>query len=154
MDEKTRQLHLEAGRQSGRDATCGTKVDYRSEESAVRAAEAMNAKSETRKVLEAYPCYFCLGWHIGRAMSEEELAEFQPLRVDSTRQHLHGTTGIYVPALTLGEEGVETSADIAELDTDSLLRFLRSKGGENEWAEGVVLALLGHAPYVRDAEVG
>jgi len=77
-----------------------------------------------------------------------------PLRIDSTRQHLSGTTGIYVLALTLGEEGVETSADIAELDTESLLRFLRSKGGENEWAEGVVLALLGHAPYVRDAEVG
>ena len=149
MDEATRQMHLEAGRQSGRDATCGPKIDYKSEESAVRAAEAMNSKQKVRKPLEAYPCYWCEGWHIGRAMSTEELAEFQPLRVDSTRQHLSGTTGIYVRALTFGEEGVATSADIAELDTDSLLRFLRSRGGDNEWAEGVVLALLGHAPYVR-----
>lgn len=148
MDEETRQLHLSAGKQYGREATCGTKVDYRSEESAVRAAEAMNAKSTTRKPLEAYPCYWCEGWHIGRAMTEEEtrMDEDVQLVVDSTRQHLHDMTGIYVRARTPGEDWVATSADIAELDTESLLKFLRSRDG---WAEAVVLGLLGHPPYVR-----
>jgi hypothetical protein len=36
------------------------------------------------------------------------------------------------------------SVDIAYLDKDSLKRWLRSGGGANELAEGVVLILLGH----------
>ena len=34
--------------------------------------------------------------------------------------------------------------DIGELDCDSLMRWLRSRGGYNEWAENVVAILLGH----------
>ena len=65
MDET--EVQLEAGRSPAR-ATCGP-GSIQSEESAVRAAEAMNSKQKVRKPLEAYPCYWCEGWHIGRAMS-------------------------------------------------------------------------------------
>ncbi len=70
MDEETRARHMSAGEAYGRAATCGNKIDYKSEKSAARAAEAMNAKSD--KVLEAYPCFWCQGWHIGRAITEQE----------------------------------------------------------------------------------
>lgn len=75
MDPEVRAAHLEAGRLYGREATCGRKVAY-SENSAMKAAESMNAKSSTRKELEAYPCYWCGQWHIGRKMDAEELASF------------------------------------------------------------------------------
>lgn len=51
-------------------------------------------------------------------------------------------TGIYVRVKN--EDGSWGNADIAELDKDSLLGFLRSRGGCNEWAEGVIFAMLGH----------
>jgi hypothetical protein len=71
MDDKTFRMHLEAGRVWGEAATCGRKIDYKSEESADRAAQAMMAKGS--KALEAYPCTWCGGWHIGRATTPEEL---------------------------------------------------------------------------------
>jgi len=76
MDEETMLRHLYAGRRAGREATCGTKVDYKSEPSAFKAAVAMMAKGS--KELEPYPCPFCGGWHIGRKMSEDELAIPEP----------------------------------------------------------------------------
>jgi hypothetical protein len=54
----------------------------------------------------------------------------------------HGDTGIYVRAQKADESW--GNADIAELDRDSLHRWLRSRGGRNLWAENVVMALLGH----------
>jgi len=74
MDDHTRTMHLAAGLAYGREATCGLKIDYRSESSAERAAEAMTAKSG--RALEAYPCVWCEGWHIGRKMDEKERQEF------------------------------------------------------------------------------
>lgn len=74
MDEATRQMHLKAGRAYGVEATCGKKIDYGSEESADKAAAAMTRK--TGRELEAYPCDFCDGWHVGRAMAEEERSTF------------------------------------------------------------------------------
>ncbi len=71
MDDAIQFLHLVAGKRCGREATCGTKIDYKSEASGQRAAEAMMAKGS--KELEPYPCAFCDGWHIGRKMTEEEL---------------------------------------------------------------------------------
>jgi hypothetical protein len=50
-------------------------------------------------------------------------------------------TGIKVRAYLDDEIG---NWDIADLDRDSLLRFLRSRGGQNEWAENTVLIMLGH----------
>jgi len=44
---------------------CG-KVDYKSEETATKAALGMNNKPSTRNTLEPYECMWCGGWHIGR----------------------------------------------------------------------------------------
>lgn len=50
-------------------------------------------------------------------------------------------TGIYVRA----KEGDRfVNADIAQLDKASMLEWLRSRGGANEWAENTVGILLGY----------
>jgi hypothetical protein len=64
------------------------------------------------------------------------------LEIDPERVWLAGSTGIYVRAQN--EHGRWVNADIATLTKESLITFLRSRGGENEWAESVVLILLGH----------
>ena len=51
-------------------------------------------------------------------------------------------TGIYIRALT--PNGKWESVDIAYLDAESMRLWLRSRGGENEWAENVVGILLGY----------
>lgn len=55
----------------------------------------------------------------------------------------HQSTGIYVRA-TSGNSVQYASFDIAELDAESLLVWLRSRGGDNPLAEDVVGILLGH----------
>ena len=77
MTSEEYEWHLAAGRIYGREATCGSKVDYGSEYRAVDVAEKMTAKHEGRKVLEAYPCAWCSGWHVGRAMTEPEWVEIR-----------------------------------------------------------------------------
>lgn len=62
------------------------------------------------------------------------------LTVDPARKH-HNKTNIFVRARK-GQEFV--SVDIAELDRASLLAWLRSRGGENVWAENVIGILLDH----------
>ncbi len=78
MSVEETEIHLRAGRTYGRDATCGPvekpKVNYHNEASAVKAARIMTEKHA--KDMEAYPCAWCDGWHIGRAMTQEEWAEF------------------------------------------------------------------------------
>lgn len=69
MDALEVAWHLRVGRESGREATCGQKVDYKSEGTAIKVAERMNGRGDRRNVLEAYPCYWCEGWHIGRKMT-------------------------------------------------------------------------------------
>jgi hypothetical protein len=64
-------------------------------------------------------------------------------RADLGRMDRNGSTGIYVRAIV---DGKPQSVDIACLDADSLLGWLRSRGGNNAWAEHVVLMLLGHRP--------
>ncbi len=51
-------------------------------------------------------------------------------------------TGIYVRAKDA--DGRWQSVDIATLDLESLRAWLRSRGGENEWAESTACMLLGH----------
>lgn len=41
-------------------------------------------------------------------------------------------------------DGHYLSVDISDLDRASLLTWLRSRGGSNQWAENTVLLLLGH----------
>jgi len=55
------------------------------------------------------------------------------------------TTGIYCRALN--NLGFWVAADIMQLDKESLLEFLRSHGGKNEWAEDVVALMLGHGHF-------
>lgn len=71
MDEETTQKHLMAGLKAGRESTCGSKINYKSELRAVDTAARMNQR-KSLKELEAYPCVFCKGWHIGRKMSSKE----------------------------------------------------------------------------------
>ena len=51
-------------------------------------------------------------------------------------------TGVYVRAQT--PDGKWGSFDISELDGESLYTFLRSRGGDNPWAETIVGIMLGH----------
>jgi hypothetical protein len=76
MEKSLQELHLKIGFIIGAEKTCGSKIDYKTEVSADRAAESMNSKPKTRNILEAYPCAFCNGWHIGRAMTRSELESY------------------------------------------------------------------------------
>lgn len=64
------------------------------------------------------------------------------LLVDKERAGHFGETGILVRAKVGDRWG---NADIADLDAVSLIRWLRSRDGENVWAESVVFMLLGHS---------
>lgn len=63
------------------------------------------------------------------------------LKMDPQRAGIMDT-GIFVRAK--GDDGKWHNADIAELDKDSLLVWLQSRGGSNRWAEDVIGILLGH----------
>lgn len=63
------------------------------------------------------------------------------LTVDPERTDLSNASGIYVRATLNGKWGAH---DIAELDKASLLRFLRSRGGDNRFAEDCCGIVLGH----------
>jgi hypothetical protein len=70
------------------------------------------------------------------------------LRIDPQRADLADNfprTGIFVRAKD--QTGKHQSVDIALLNKASLLALLRSRGGQNEWAENTVGLLLGHGPF-------
>jgi hypothetical protein len=70
------------------------------------------------------------------------------LRIDPQRADLADNfprTGIFVRAKD--QSGKHQSVDIALLNKASLLALLRSRGGQNEWAENTVGLLLGHGPF-------
>jgi len=64
------------------------------------------------------------------------------LRCASDRMDLVDATPIYVRALD--PEGNMIAANLAQLDADSVIRWLRSKGEYSTIAEQTVLVLLGH----------
>lgn len=68
----------------------------------------------------------------------EKVAELA--RVDCRREHR--TCGIVTRAI--GLDGRYDSFDIASLTMDSLLHFIRSRGGRNFFAEAIVLHVLGY----------
>jgi len=74
-----------------------------------------------------------------------------PLRFDAERSGMHGATGIYVRAKNA--DGHWGNADIAEIDRVSLFRWLRSRGGENLWAENTVMLLLGWPQFAAEEAV-
>lgn len=66
------------------------------------------------------------------------------LRVSETRFEEHGDdalTGIFIRA----QDGAGRwhSVDIAVLDRPSLIEFVTSRGEVSEWAQGIILHLLG-----------
>jgi hypothetical protein len=63
------------------------------------------------------------------------------MKIDSTRAKVPDT-GILCRAYD--SEGNPGSYDIAHLDRESLFEWLRSRGGDNIWAENTVAILLGH----------
>lgn len=65
------------------------------------------------------------------------------LTTDPEREHSPANTGIYVRAWSESDDKF-VNADIVHLDKDSLLHWLKSRGGDNPWAEDVVGILLGH----------
>jgi hypothetical protein len=68
-----------------------------------------------------------------------------PLRVSKAPEKGYATgvtTGVYVRAID--HNGKWASVDVATLDEDSLLRWLRSRDGDNMLAENMVGILLGH----------
>jgi hypothetical protein len=69
MKEKIYNLHIESSKIVGREKACGKKQAYPSEEVASERAFAYNAWKNRRHDVEAYPCYFCNMWHIGKIMS-------------------------------------------------------------------------------------
>jgi hypothetical protein len=74
------------------------------------------------------------------------------LYVDPNKMHRHAfchQTGIYVRAKR-GDRYF--NVDIAELDKASLLAWLRSRGGDNAWAENTVGIILGHGPLREESQ--
>lgn len=63
---------------------------------------------------------------------------------DSSRKEYHGATGIFVRAHSRADDKIG-NYDLAELEKDSVVTFCRSRGEKSEWAEGIVLLLLGHS---------
>ncbi len=64
------------------------------------------------------------------------------LVVDPEREGKMPGTGIFIRAKS--PLGTWSSFDIDELTYDSLMEWLRSRGGDNPWAENVVASILGH----------
>jgi hypothetical protein len=72
------------------------------------------------------------------------VSEKKELTLDLDRianPNYHGLTGIFIRAKHEGKWG---NFDIAELDEPGLMVWLRSRGGDNPWAESTVAILLGH----------
>lgn len=68
--------------------------------------------------------------------------EIDPKRYESLGDEV---TGIYVRAKD--SNGKFQNADIAVLTRESMHHWLRSRGGENLWAENTVAALLGYDAF-------
>lgn len=81
-----------------------------------------------------------------------------PLLVDPARESkralMNISTGIYVRAKEGPRSTKFVNADLYSLDKTSLLTWLKSRGGDNEWAENTVLILLGHFDPTLDHESG
>jgi hypothetical protein len=71
MSTQERDWHLRMSRETGKELACDNKVNYLREETATRIAEKLNGRGDRRRELEAYPCWWCQGWHIGGKMARE-----------------------------------------------------------------------------------
>lgn len=74
------------------------------------------------------------------------------LKVDPARmQEWDGVSGIQVRGTLNGQAG---TVDVAVLDKASLRLWLRSRGGNNPFAEDAMAMALGHGPFDKQVLVG
>lgn len=78
-----------------------------------------------------------------KGAAESEVLVVDPGR-EAKRHFMSISTGIFVRAKASPSSAKFVNADIYSLDKTSLLTWLKSRGGDNEWAENTVLILLGH----------
>jgi hypothetical protein len=65
------------------------------------------------------------------------------MRTDPERAVLADATGLYIRAQRPDDRW--DSVDIAELDRDSLVEFVLSRGPVNDWARDIIVIILGHS---------
>ena len=71
MDQNEYNLQLKIAILCGEKNSCGTKINYKSEATSVKKALEINMKKGRN--LEAYPCPFCNGWHLGSKKTKEDI---------------------------------------------------------------------------------
>ncbi len=71
MDIDEYNLQLKIAYLCGKQNSCGSKINYKSEETANKKALEINNKKGRN--LEAYPCPFCNGWHVGSRKTKEDI---------------------------------------------------------------------------------
>jgi hypothetical protein len=77
--------------------SCGVKVKYDTEQQAEKSAKRNGKK--WGKEMNAYPCYWCNHWHIGRKMSKEELERYDQIYINE-----YGGMGDKAPLPIKGEK--------------------------------------------------
>jgi len=136
-----RELHVS----TGNGKWCGGKFGLNEEkfETIKEAAAAWKALPNT----DVIPCSQCIGEAFKQnGIKPKLLAEIHLLPEDAAlvidEQRLDmGSTEIYIRVKHDGSWG---TFDIYELEKESLLLWLQSRGGNNPWAEDTVGILLGH----------
>lgn len=123
MDEAERLIHLQAGKAYGKERTCGSKVNYRTEGTATKSAEKMSLKQSGD--LEAYPCFWCNGWHIGRSLTPEERQQFTDEFIDA----VHVDVDVLLKAIGPQSEQLENWVGSTEAPSVIHPRVARSDGG-------------------------
>ena len=74
MDPAEFDLQIRARRVKGEWGNCTHFPHYHNELDASMAAA--EVADQVERKTEAYPCYFCGGWHAGWALTEEEREQF------------------------------------------------------------------------------
>lgn len=82
MEPKEQLMHFRAGKAYGRWATCGNKIKHKTEDEARSLISEQDAAT-----VEAYPCFYCKDWHIGRVLREEERTKFSKRTFSLPRPH-------------------------------------------------------------------
>jgi hypothetical protein len=117
---------------------------------------------------QAFQHWFVNEWHFGSSTDEAKARRawvkarsividsgpLHELRIDMKRI----TKSVWtVPAILVrakNEHGHFQTCDISDLDRESLLTWLRSRGGSNALAEATVLILLGHEQELPAGQTG
>lgn len=79
MTPEEHAMYFRAGEARGRKITCGVKIYHNTEERAREMAKSWGAKQG--QDLEAYPCFYCWGWHIGAKLTPKEIEHYSNVRL-------------------------------------------------------------------------